>query len=328
MTGPWLDSRLTVRESAIHGMGSFATATIRSGERVTVWDSPESAPVPEAERGADERLNHSCDPNLWMSDDVTLCARRDIYPGDELVADYAMWERDDDWVADWICRCGSALCRLAITGRDWRLPELREWYAGHFSSYNQGRIARREPRPLSRVLILGAQGAGKTTLARRLAASLGAPATALDELFWQSFEGRSPEASEIRSAVREVAATPRWIVDGNHPQAREILLAACDAIVWLEPPRELCVARLVLRRLGRIGRRVPPYEWLSASAVRAAWGARERLAPLRARVASLEQSRAVLQLRSGRQVSALRREAARLGSEAIAAVAERQLSDV
>ena len=39
--------------------------------------------------------NHSCDPNVWMQDEVTLAARRDIAIGEELTIDYAMIEGDE-----------------------------------------------------------------------------------------------------------------------------------------------------------------------------------------------------------------------------------------
>lgn len=40
-------------------------------------------------------INHSCDPNVWMLDEVTLAARRKVQQGDELTGDYAMWEADE-----------------------------------------------------------------------------------------------------------------------------------------------------------------------------------------------------------------------------------------
>ena len=32
--------------------------------------------------------NHSCDPTTWWVDDITLVARRDILPGEEITYDY------------------------------------------------------------------------------------------------------------------------------------------------------------------------------------------------------------------------------------------------
>lgn len=36
-------------------------------------------------------LNHACDSNLWMADEVTLIARRHIVSGEELTVDYALF---------------------------------------------------------------------------------------------------------------------------------------------------------------------------------------------------------------------------------------------
>ena len=69
-------------------------------------------------------MNHSCDPNIWMADAITLVARRGIVPDEELTADYAVFEASEDFTSDWECLCGSLSCRQRVTGRDWRLPEV------------------------------------------------------------------------------------------------------------------------------------------------------------------------------------------------------------
>lgn len=164
----WIDPRLEIRDSAVHDRGAFAVAPIRAGEVVIVWahtilDAEEAADVHEGELHrrtdgsyvwlpeswseldgydpAEDRLNHSCDPNLWMEDEVTLSARRDIAPGEELTGDYALWEFDPEHVCPFECRCGSAHCRGKITGRDWELPELQSRYAGHWHPVIAERIA-------------------------------------------------------------------------------------------------------------------------------------------------------------------------------------------
>lgn len=84
--------------------------------------------------------NHSCDANLWMQDEVTLVARRDIAPGEEVTVDYATYTADKPWRM--ACRCGASLCRVIVTQDDWRLPDVQERYAGHFSPFLNARIAR------------------------------------------------------------------------------------------------------------------------------------------------------------------------------------------
>ncbi len=160
----WLDPRLEVRPSPIAGRGLFARKPIQAGEVVVLWggvlmtaedihagraragsiaaveEGVYLAGPAEAEASPDDFMNHSCDPNVWMRDEVTLVARRDILAGEELTADYAMWEADESWAAPWHCRCGSAGCRGRVTGHDWRLPDLQARYRGHFSPFIERRI--------------------------------------------------------------------------------------------------------------------------------------------------------------------------------------------
>lgn len=94
------------------------------------------AGLPEEPWSPDDFMNHSCDPNVWMDDEVTLSARRDVGEGEELTADYVLWGSDGDWS----CACDSPLCRGRVTTEDWRLPELQERYEGHFSPFIGRRI--------------------------------------------------------------------------------------------------------------------------------------------------------------------------------------------
>jgi hypothetical protein len=82
--------------------------------------------------------NHSCDPNLWHLDAVTIAARRDLAPGDEATLDYATHTAVESWSMP--CACSTALCRGVITGADWRLAGLQARYAGHWTPLLQARI--------------------------------------------------------------------------------------------------------------------------------------------------------------------------------------------
>jgi uncharacterized protein len=161
----WIDPRIVIRPSPIQGLGSFALAAIAAGEVVTIWGGEvftlagvaagktkpgsvaaisETLLLASPAHGPDhpdQFLNHSCDPNVWMRDEITLIARRDIRPGEEVTADYAFWEWDEKRVLSWQCRCATLLCRGRITGRDWRRPDLQARYQGHFSPFIHARIA-------------------------------------------------------------------------------------------------------------------------------------------------------------------------------------------
>ena len=154
-TESWLDPRLVVRPSPIHGQGLFAALPIPPGEVVmklggeTMTDADVRELIARRERydgivvGSDANLhikpsdwpgiygNHSCDPNLWMTGLVEISTRRDLAEGEEAVADYSSYTMSADW--SMACCCGSPLCRGVVTGDDWRRPDLQDRYAGHFA---------------------------------------------------------------------------------------------------------------------------------------------------------------------------------------------------
>lgn len=82
--------------------------------------------------------NHACDGGLWLEDELTLSARRDIAAGEEITVDYAILSDDPGWEEP--CRCGSPLCRGVMRGDDWRRPEVQERYRGRFAPYLNERV--------------------------------------------------------------------------------------------------------------------------------------------------------------------------------------------
>lgn len=165
----WRDPRQQLKASDVSGTGAFASAPIRAGEVVEIIGGTvmtedefrafqaenarynaiqigenlhlvEALDVTEARDGGS--INHSCDSNLWMADEVTLMARRDIAEGEELTIDYGLFTVQTDWQLDQACQCGSDVCRHTITGNDWQLPEVQARYYPHFSPFINVRIER------------------------------------------------------------------------------------------------------------------------------------------------------------------------------------------
>jgi adenylate kinase family enzyme len=100
---------------------------------------------------------------------------------------------------------------------------------------------------LKRILILGSAGAGKSTLARRLAVLLKLEVIHLDRHWWQP--GWVPMAKEAwQEKVREFAARQSWIIDGNYLPTLPERLAAADTVIFLDFPRLLCLWRVCKRR--------------------------------------------------------------------------------
>jgi adenylate kinase family enzyme len=100
---------------------------------------------------------------------------------------------------------------------------------------------------MTRIVLLGCAGAGKTTLGKRLAAATGAPLICLDDL--STTGGVAPDQiPAFRKLMAELHAGEAWISDGNFAIATfDIRLPRADLVVWLEPPRWLCAWRALAR---------------------------------------------------------------------------------
>lgn len=152
-----LSDCLTIQPSTVEGRGLFAARAIEAGEVLIVYGGtaasdaeieklrPHSSMAvaegvnlirPDEDSG--QFLNHSCDPNAWMLNAVTLVARRRIGAGEEITMDYALVSAQAGWSMP--CSCGSNLCRGVVTGADWQRPELQQRYAGYFSPFLNERI--------------------------------------------------------------------------------------------------------------------------------------------------------------------------------------------
>ena len=101
---------------------------------------------------------------------------------------------------------------------------------------------------MDRVMVIGSGGAGKTTVARRIAAATGLPLVHLDRLFWQPGWVRTP-TDEWQRIVEKLVAGDRWVIDGNYGGTMALRLAFADTVVFLDVPRLRCVTRIVKRAL-------------------------------------------------------------------------------
>lgn len=146
----WISSKVNIHSSLMGGKGMFANSDIEQDEKVVVfggnytdtngakearkngklimqWDDNLYSYEDRADSGG-YFINHSCDSNMWMADAYTLVAKRNIKSGEELTADYVLWEADENFLSVWVCKCGSSLCRGRVTGKDWRNIDLQERY--------------------------------------------------------------------------------------------------------------------------------------------------------------------------------------------------------
>jgi hypothetical protein len=94
-------------------------------------------------------INHSCSPNCGMRNATQVVTMRQIHAGEPLTFDYAM--TDTVPYDEFICSCGSDLCRGFLRATDWTDPRLQERYAGWFAPHVSRRIeAQKRARRLSK----------------------------------------------------------------------------------------------------------------------------------------------------------------------------------
>src|SRR5215212_7429953 len=109
---------------------------------------------------------------------------------------------------------------------------------------------------MRRVLIIGAGGAGKSSLATRIGELTGLPVIHLDALYWRAGWVETPK-DEWLALVRELVAREAWVMDGNYSGTLDVRLRACDTVIFLDAPRWRSLWRLV-KRWARYRRRSRP----------------------------------------------------------------------
>jgi adenylate kinase family enzyme len=105
------------------------------------------------------------------------------------------------------------------------------------------------------VSVIGNTGAGKSTVARVIAARLGTPYVELDALHWGSGWSQA-SADELIARVSPTVARDAWVIDGMYwRKLGGLVLRRADTVVWIDPPFAPMFARVVWRSLVRIVRR-------------------------------------------------------------------------
>ena len=137
---------------------------------------------------------------------------------------------------------------------------------------------------MHKVLVIGSGGAGKTTLARRIAERTGLPLIHLDALFWKPGWVETPN-EEWDAIMVELCRRDAWVMDGNYGRTLPQRIAAADTIVFLDYPPILCVGRAIKRGLMHRGRTRPdmapgcPEQLPDLTFLRWIWTYRERRRP-------------------------------------------------
>jgi len=99
---------------------------------------------------------------------------------------------------------------------------------------------------INRILIIGAPGAGKTTLSAALAQKLRLPIHHLDHLRWMP-GWQLRENNDYLDKTYQLCEHPQWIMDGMHYRTLMLRLDYADMIIFLDMTRRRCIWRIFKR---------------------------------------------------------------------------------
>ena len=100
---------------------------------------------------------------------------------------------------------------------------------------------------MKKVIVIGCPGSGKSTISRALHNKTGIPLYHLDMMYWNA-DKTTAEKSVFLERLSAVLEKNEWIIDGNYGSTMELRMAACDTVVFLDYPLDVCLDGIKERR--------------------------------------------------------------------------------
>ena len=100
---------------------------------------------------------------------------------------------------------------------------------------------------MQRIIVIGCPGSGKSRLSRALHNKTGIPLYHLDMMYWKA-DKTTVEKSVFLERLSAVLKKDEWIIDGNYGSTMELRMAACDTVIFLDYPLDVCLDGIRERR--------------------------------------------------------------------------------
>ncbi len=93
---------------------------------------------------------------------------------------------------------------------------------------------------MEKIIVIGCPGSGKSTVSRALHNKSGIPLYHLDMMYWNA-DKTTVEKSVFLERLSAVFEKDEWIIDGNYGSTMELRMAACDTVIFLDYPLDVCL---------------------------------------------------------------------------------------
>ena len=100
---------------------------------------------------------------------------------------------------------------------------------------------------MQRIIVIGCPGSGKSTVSRALHNKTGIPLYHLDMMYWNA-DKTTAEKSVFLERLSTVLEKDEWIIDGNYGSTMELRMVACDTVIFLDYPLDVCLDGIRERR--------------------------------------------------------------------------------
>ena len=100
---------------------------------------------------------------------------------------------------------------------------------------------------MKKIIVIGCPGIGKSTVSRALHNKTGIPLYHLDMMYWNA-DKTTVEKSVFLERLSTVLEKDEWIIDGNYGSTMELRMAACDTVIFLDYPLDVCLDGIKERR--------------------------------------------------------------------------------
>ena len=105
-----------------------------------------------------------------------------------------------------------------------------------------------------RILVYGATGSGKSTMARQLSELTGIPWTSVDDICWRPGWVAMPPSEQL-AHFAALTSEDSWILDAAYPAWRPLAVERADLVIAMDYPRLVSLTRVLRRTVTRMRRR-------------------------------------------------------------------------